>query len=175
VEAGAVDEIYENWSDNEFFYNITAVMDVGSHYSCEDWAGLGFPDIPSPLIDDGVFNGGDSNQMFNLFNTAQFSAHNHAILNHKLEVVYKNSSTIVPELDAVINHNIAVCIQQGACVEPTCTAGDVNGDGILNVLDVVSLVNAILDNAEVDPCADMNNDGMLNVLDVVQLVGLILS
>ena len=63
MEAGTVDEIYENWADNEFFYKITAVMDVGSPYSCEDWAGLGFPDIPTPLIDDGIFNGGNDNQM----------------------------------------------------------------------------------------------------------------
>ncbi len=175
MEAGTVDEIYENWADNEFFYKITAVMDVGSPYSCEDWAGLGFPDIPTPLIDDGIFNGGNDNQMFNLFNTAQFSAHNHAILNHKMEVVYKNSSTIVSELDASINHNIAVCIEQGACVDNTCLSGDLNGDGILNVLDVVSMVNAILYNDELDPCADVNDDGIVNVLDVVQLVGLILS
>ena len=36
------------------------------------------PDIPSPLIDDGIFDGGDKNQIFNLFNTAQFAVHNHA-------------------------------------------------------------------------------------------------
>ena len=38
------------------------------------------PDIPSPLIDDGIFDGGDENQIFNIFNTAQFAVHNHAVL-----------------------------------------------------------------------------------------------
>ena len=37
------------------------------------------PDMPSPLIDDGIFDGGDENQIFNLFNTAQFAVHNHAV------------------------------------------------------------------------------------------------
>ena len=47
------------------------------------------PDIPSPLIDDGIFDGGDVNQIFNLFNTAQFAVHNHTahyyIINHFLK------------------------------------------------------------------------------------------
>ena len=116
----------------------------------------------------------DDTQIFNLFNTAQFSIHNHAILNHKLEVVYKSSSTIVPEIDAVINHSITQCIAQGDCITETCTAGDVNNDSILNVLDVVIMVNIALGYVEYTECADMNGDGLVNVLDVVQLVNLIL-
>jgi hypothetical protein len=56
-----------------------------------------------------------------------------------------------------------------------CGTGDINGDGINNVLDVVSLVNCVLgDDCEV--CAgDMNQDGVLNVLDVVLLVNSILG
>ena len=54
--------------------------------------------------------------------------------------------------------------------------GDSNGDGSLNVLDVVLLVNLILDaNASGDDCSDVNGDGALNVLDVVLLVNLILG
>ena len=150
-------------------------MDIGNPYSCEVWVSLGFPDMPSPLIDDGIFEGGDDTQIFNLFNTAQFSVHNHAILNHNLEVVYKSSSTIVPEIDAVINHSISQCITQGDCITESCTAGDVNNDNILNVLDVVVMVNIVLAQAEYTECADMNSDGLVNVLDVVQLVNLILS
>jgi len=56
-----------------------------------------------------------------------------------------------------------------------CGTGDINGDGINNVLDVVSLVNCVLgDGCEI--CAgDMNQDGVLNVLDVVLLVNTILG
>ena len=53
-------------------------------------------------------------------------------------------------------------------------AGDTNGDGILNVLDVVTMVNLVLSGGY-DEIADLNNDGMLNVLDVVLLVGIILG
>ena len=150
-------------------------MDIDNPYSCEEWVDFGFPDMPSPLIDDGIFEGGDDNQIFNLFNTAQFSVHNHAILNHKLEVVFKSSSTIVPEIDAIINHSITQCVNQGDCVTESCTIGDVNNDTILNVLDAVIMVNIALGQAEYTECADMNNDGIINVLDVVQLVNLILA
>ena len=53
-------------------------------------------------------------------------------------------------------------------------AGDVNGDGFLNILDIVTLVNWIILN-EFSNSGDLNSDGQLNILDVVQLVNLILS
>jgi len=58
--------------------------------------------------------------------------------------------------------------------------GDANGDGTVNVLDVVSIVNYILAGGSgLDECgaaaADYNEDGTVNVLDVVGIVNLILS
>ena len=57
------------------------------------------------------------------------------------------------------------------------TLGDVNFDGLVNVLDVVLLVNSILngDSANDYPQADLNEDGLLNVLDVVLIVNIILN
>ena len=54
--------------------------------------------------------------------------------------------------------------------------GDINGDSIINVLDVIQLVNMALGNQEPDySTADVNQDGEINVLDVVQVVNLILE
>ena len=53
--------------------------------------------------------------------------------------------------------------------------GDVNDDGILNVLDVVLLVNTVLYSDEYNENADINSDGILNVLDIVLLVNIILN
>jgi hypothetical protein len=53
--------------------------------------------------------------------------------------------------------------------------GDVNGDGDLNVLDVVSLVGVILNGGNETAACDVNGDGEINILDVVSLVNLILS
>jgi len=54
--------------------------------------------------------------------------------------------------------------------------GDVNGDLIINVLDVIQLVNMALGNQELDySSGDVNQDGEINILDVVQVVNLILE
>ena len=58
-----------------------------------------------------------------------------------------------------------------------CTIGDVNGDGDVNVLDIVEIVGYIV-NGEGDfdlACADNNGDGAVNVLDIVGLVSDILG
>lgn len=52
--------------------------------------------------------------------------------------------------------------------------GDINADGELNVVDVISVVNLILA-GEYNEVADINNDNALNVTDVISMVNLILS
>ena len=52
--------------------------------------------------------------------------------------------------------------------------GDVNQDGILNVLDIVMMVNQVLNN-EYNQIADINEDGSVNVLDVVMLASILLG
>jgi len=60
-----------------------------------------------------------------------------------------------------------------------CTGGDINADGIINVLDIVSAVNFVMNVAtptDDEACAaDYNGDGVINVLDIVSIVNLILS
>ena len=56
----------------------------------------------------------------------------------------------------------------------TTLNGDLNGDGAVNVLDVISEVNLILEN-EYQATGDLNSDGEVNILDVVALVSIILN
>lgn len=58
--------------------------------------------------------------------------------------------------------------------KPLGLAGDVNSDGIINVLDVVIIVNVILD-GDVIENGDLNGDGQVNVVDIVLLVNIILE
>ena len=44
--------------------------------------------------------------------------------------------------------------------------GDVNGDDIANVLDIVIIVNLIIGDSEYSENADLNLDGIVNVLDL---------
>ena len=52
--------------------------------------------------------------------------------------------------------------------------GDLNMDGVINILDVISLVNVVL-SGEQNDMADLNSDGTINILDIILLVNIILE
>ena len=52
--------------------------------------------------------------------------------------------------------------------------GDITGDGIVNILDIIATVNLVL-GGDYNDNADFNNDGIVDVLDIIQLVNLILN
>ena len=57
--------------------------------------------------------------------------------------------------------------------------GDINQDGIWNIIDVILVMNHILDqeqlNNEQQQNADMNNDNIINIIDIINIVNLILE
>ena len=53
--------------------------------------------------------------------------------------------------------------------------GDINNDGVVDVLDVIELVNMILNNSNYTENADLNADGIINVVDIVELVNIVLN
>jgi hypothetical protein len=52
--------------------------------------------------------------------------------------------------------------------------GDLNGDGMINIQDLIILVNMILAN-EYSTIADLNEDGVVNILDIIIYVNIILG
>ena len=69
---------------------------------------------------------------------------------------------------------IAIIIQSLLNEIPSGSNGDINGDGIANILDIISIVNIILDSSYTST-ADINYDNIVNILDIIELVNLILS
>ena len=67
-------------------------------------------------------------------------------------------------------------IDEGALSEISdeVVAGDLNNDGILNVIDIVLMVNLIFDGG-FEEVVDMNGDNILNVIDIVIMINTILS
>ena len=53
--------------------------------------------------------------------------------------------------------------------------GDVNDDGIINILDVILAINIVLQVDLLNNNADINNDGTVDVLDIVLIVNIILG
>jgi len=72
--------------------------------------------------------------------------------------------------DTATNYNPDATDDDGLCTY----LGDVNGDAVVNVQDIIILVNMILNNQN-DSTGDLNSDGIVNILDVVQIVNIILS
>jgi len=76
------------------------------------------------------------------------------------------------------NHNAMIEIESAvfnfAEENDFTISGDVNNDGIINILDIVQTVSLIL-TSEYEENSDLNEDGIVNILDIVQLVNIILS
>jgi len=52
--------------------------------------------------------------------------------------------------------------------------GDVNGDQMLDILDIVLMINMVLSN-EYNSVADVNEDGIVNILDVILMVNILIG
>jgi hypothetical protein len=65
---------------------------------------------------------------------------------------------------------------EDVCVTSLGTAGDTNGDGALDVLDIIVMINMIfgLENVNLQT-ADLNGDGDVSILDVIILIGMIIG
>lgn len=57
--------------------------------------------------------------------------------------------------------------------------GDVNGDVLINIIDILLVVNHIIGNQEFTPtqfiASDLNSDSVINILDVIQIINIILG
>ena len=56
--------------------------------------------------------------------------------------------------------------------------GDISGDGVVNVVDIIALVNAIIGETATDEMIaqmDLNDDGTMNVVDIIMLVNIIIG
>ena len=60
-----------------------------------------------------------------------------------------------------------------------CVSGDVNSDGIVDILDIVQSIGIIMDTIFPTPlqscAADLNSDGIIDILDIVSLVSVIMN
>ena len=53
--------------------------------------------------------------------------------------------------------------------------GDVDGDGVINVQDVTSLMDMLLNGEQLPPYIDVDGDGEVNVKDITELIDLLLG
>jgi hypothetical protein len=53
-------------------------------------------------------------------------------------------------------------------------SGDLNGDGDVSILDIISMINCIL-HEECPDCSDINGDSLVNIQDIITLINIILD
>ena len=77
--------------------------------------------------------------------------------------------------------NVSFRYQTGLSIDLECNniQGDINNDGIVNVVDIVGVVGHVLETTSLVGCqlqtADINADSLVNVVDIVTIVEIILE
>jgi len=101
---------------------------------------------------------------------------------HALGIVLANARSILDNSTATIETMQTSMAEINEAIDNlqvkdvvNVAVGDVNGDGEVNVTDLVPLVNMILGITQSNAAADVNGDGEVNVTDLVPLVNLILN
>ena len=91
------------------------------------------------------------------------------------QVTVKNVKLGTAELE---NKNAGAATQQTAYTATELVVGDVNHDGSVSVIDVISTINHILQDAPTvfsRKAADVNGDGDISVVDVIGIIDIILN
>ncbi len=106
---------------------------------------------------------------------ASISPGNHILTN----LIYSGTGDCEACIDNVTltdESGTPLVINIGSCISiENSLIGDINYDGVINVIDVVIIVNIILDESAYNSLGDMNGDGGINVQDIVLLMGIILN
>jgi len=130
---------------------------INQPYSCEMWAAFGQIDSYN-LVDDG-----DDYEMHNLFSLNDYW-HSIAILDQNMEFRY---FTYQP------NAEIMIDVIQVILDETDWLMGDTNLDQTIDILDVITVVNHIIE-GNYNYLSDINQDQIINVQDIVLLIQIIL-
>lgn len=89
--------------------------------------------------------------------------------------LFESTDTIMHGLLSDLQYKLPQNAPDGNYCPTQIVQGDLNSDGIINILDVIQTVNIILGQSEQTDLADLNADMIVNILDIVILVDLILS
>ena len=83
---------------------------------------------------------------------------------YQIMLIDENGNEILESMEQCIDLGLDLSVLQG----------DLNEDGIVNILDIVILINIVLNGID-DPNADLNEDGIVNILDIVMLINMIIN
>ena len=155
------DEIIEEWQDDNRVVLINNIDDIGQPYTCQMWGDS--HEAENPII----INGQSCANCENSYPMMYWFGDNYTdlvFIDHNMVFNYFNSYTVFYMANVVIQNML----------DALPDSGDLNDDGIINILDIILIINMILD-SNYNHLADINQDGIVDILDIVQIVNYILD
>ena len=136
--------------------------DPGEEDCPEDmpWRGIGYGSLQTPL-------------WWNFLHVSDYSGKQVIALDKKANVFRWNNPLTWEDAISAITR-----LYDSTDREPVVVLGDANGDGIVNVTDIVATVNFIMEKPSDgfnEAAADLNGDGVVNVTDIVMMVKIIME
>ena len=137
---------------------------------------------PSDGAYEVIVNGNHNNVLVALSNNGQYLGSAYSNNGSAVIIVEENIDDLIELTLTATGYNTTTVIDTvvvggGECAD--YSPGDINGDSIFNVQDIVLLVGVILGSISPDNCqfdsSDLNSDSIVNIQDVVILVNVILS
>ena len=161
--------IWQNFDQNEFsFVGISNTNNQNIINNFVEENSLTFPILFDPGSSGGV-QGGDTYDMYYMPNDGSPYPRDF-IIDQEGIIAYANNEIDTAWMISVI---------YDLTMTNNGILGDINQDGIINVLDVVTLINFILSTdiptEDESWASDLNQDSIINVLDVVLIINIILN
>ncbi|MDP6936421.1 MAG: dockerin type I repeat-containing protein [Candidatus Marinimicrobia bacterium] len=184
------DNSYEDWgaqSGMEHIYCIEAVNECGtSQMTCNPGSVKSAPESPvNVTASDGEFYDGVVISWSSTPSAEEFKIYRDDVWMGLVSSDFTQYTDVIAESEVVYDYCVESVNTCGSS-DWKCDSGfsslppgDVNADGMVDVLDLVVVVNIIIQtHIPTDDefnAADLNGDGMVDVLDIVQLVNQILE
>ena len=161
--------IWQNFDQNEIsFVGISNTNNQNIINNFVEENSLSFPILFDPGSSGGV-QGGDTYDMYYMPNDGSPYPRDF-IIDQEGIIAYANNEIDTAWMISVI---------YDLTMTNNGILGDINQDGIINILDVVTLINFILSTdiptEDESWASDLNQDSIINVLDVVLIINIILN
>ena len=148
-----LEDISAYYSNDDRVVVIENLDDIGQPYTCEQWAGNS--ENLQIFTDDG-----DEYPVYDMLSIENYYAERAIIdYNNVFRYLGNENSEVISLIDSMLLD---------------WSLGDLNGDQIINILDIIEVINIIL-NPSYNNAADMNQDGIVNIQDIIILIGIILE
>ena len=157
----SLDAMSQYYSEDNRVLIIENFDEINQPFSCEQWGLFADENLPIIFTDNTPSNDFFLWDMFTLDCSSGTIVIDHNMkIRYVLDYFPENDlyNTIIPELLFQLEDS----------------RSDINGDGLINILDIISLANIILfDN--LNTLGDINQDGEVNLLDIMTIISIILE